>query len=899
LSKNNSHTDSETDSEKIDLKDQNNNFKSNLYGKPHKLKIRGQEIDFYIGTLATQSNISIILNQKSLSMLFTLDIAKEVEDSQSFSQFVVHFMTKSYAFGKIPNNQTRRENKHSERDILISRLIDRSIRPLINKNFHHASQLICTLLSYPVPNLISEGEEFFDVEFLAVLGSCIAVHLSSIPLTGTPIPCKMIQKSLNEIDLKANFDSETSFQESGNSEILDHEKENLEMNKKKERICFPFISEIDNGSLLDLFLSFNLNNGELIMVEAESREVSNEEIIDSIQLAREEVMKIGFFFRALSSLYKKKEIEVKNVNFDEIIEKNFGEMILSALNIAQKMPRNVEFNRIYGEICNFISQNPEFSSFEKDYLESSFMNVKRKKMYEKIKNSGKRIDGRGLDEIRQIEIAINPPFMESSHGSAIFRRGDTRALVSVILGAMYDEQIIETFDGDKKEKFILHYNFPPYATGDAYQLKTTNRREIGHGKLAFKAIRNLVPKRKSFPYTTRVCAEILSCDGSSSMATICASSIALMDAGVPVSECAAGIAIGISRDPSNDNYESENIFILKDLIGDEDHIGNMDFKIAGTKNGITALQMDVKDFGIKDSKTLALILEAGKNGYMEILEKIFNKISSHRIDMKKNAPSIIQIFIEKSFVKSIIGNRGETIKTICDVSGAKVDIDSSNQEHAIINIFGPNKKSVDKAEKIINDLILQPEVGKIYDGIIDKITDFGIFVKFLNDKIRGLIHERNCDGDRYDFYNRKKNLKIGETIKVKVLFISADGKVGLSIVEEENEMNQKNSPILEKKSLDAQKIIEDIVLSSSSKKNFSSSLDEQKIEQSSEEVDSNNGDNYKDKENLNLIIEENNSDKKDVDFDGEKVLIEEEIGAEVQEQKISKDEIKTQLFKFF
>ncbi len=855
----------------------------NFYGKPHKLKIRGQEIDLYIGTLATQSDMSLILNYKSVSLFFAFDISKEFEDQSGFSQFVVHFITKSYAVSKIPNNPTRRENKISERDVLISRLIDRSIRPLIHKNFNYASQLICTLLSYPVSTLISDGDEFFDIEFLAVLGASITIHLSSVPLNGIPIPCKVLmknkkdslqkkkQKIINKDDI--NFESEIHQKQENNDQMISESKENQE-SESKQIICFPFMSESQKFDL-DLFLSFN--EEELIMIEAEAKEVSNEEIVKAVSAARESVKKISMFLKALTPLYKKKKIEIIEPDslVTEIIEEKFGSLIEELLCIPSKTTRNLEFEKLNREINLFLSENHKNLVYSPEDFDLVLMTIKRKKMYKKIKETGKRIDGRGLNEIRKIDMSINPPFMESSHGSSIFKRGETRALVSVILGTMYDEQIVDGFESDKKERFILHYNFLPYATGEVYQLKNTNRREIGHGRLAFKAIKNLLPEKKIFPYTFRVCSEILSCDGSSSMATICAASIALMDAGVPISECAAGIAIGISKDldddfknSNNDSIRKNEIFILSDLIGDEDHIGNMDFKIAGTKKGITALQMDVKDFGIKNDQTLEMILEAGKTGYLEILDKIFKKISGHRIDMKKNAPSIIQIMIEKNCVKSIIGNRGETIKTICEVSGAKVDIDSSHPDHATINIFGPNKKSVDKAEKIINDLILQPEVGRIYDGLIDKITDFGIFVRFLNDKIRGLIHERNCEGDRYDFYNRKKSLKIGEPLKVKVLFISADGKVGLSIVEDDAEIDQKDSPIIGVKALNTQKIIDNIVLPASE----------------SACVSKQDGEDFFDKKNNETISKENNQ------IESEK---------EKQEQVFEPAKTKKEYFKFF
>jgi polyribonucleotide nucleotidyltransferase len=812
----------ETQKEKID---EVKSLKKAIYGEPHILCIRGRKINLYINSLATQSNMSIILNYKSLSLLFTVDISKDIDDQNS--SFVVHFMTKSYAFSKIPNNPTRRENsKTSERDILISRLIDRSIRPLINKNFNLGCQLICTLLSYPTQNLISEADEFFDIEFFSVLGSCIAMYLSSIPLNGLPIPIRIIMKNNDNLGSEADCNPENILKSKKENEekndllLKDNNYQNIDnqlicdKNKNKTHeddqiICFPFMSELNNFTM-DLFVSFN--NNELIMIEAESKEINYNKFIKAVDIARESIKNIEIFIKALGNLYKKDDIVLNDENskLKEIIIDEFSNKIFDLLFIQNKVTRNINFEKLYKEIKDFLSINHSDLIYTKHELDETLLYLKRKNLFKKIQKTNKRIDGRSVDEIREIDCETNLPFMESSHGSSIFRRkakknfieediinlkskseekfvkeSSTTALVSCVLGTMYDEQIIEGFESDRKERFILHYNFLPYATGDAYQLKNTNRREIGHGRLAFKALKNLLPEKKIFPYTFRLCSEILSCDGSSSMATICASSMAMIDAGIPLKECVAGIAVGLLKDPDDKLYNIDNIYILSDIIGDEDHIGNMDFKVAGTKNGITALQMDVKDFGIKDSETFERVLISGKNSYLKVLDKMLDEnFILSKLNIKKNTPSIIQIVVDKSYVKSIIGNRGETIKAISEMTGAKIDIDSSSQENATINIFGPTKKSVSKAEKIIQDLILQPEVGKIYDGTIDKITDFGIFVKFLNDKIRGLIHERNCEGDRYDFYNRKKNLKIGDSIKIKVLFISGDGKVGLSIVED-------------------------------------------------------------------------------------------------------------------
>ncbi len=620
-----------------------------------------------------------------------------------------------------------------------------------------------------------------------------------MPLSGIPIPCRVLMK-------KEDVSNE----------------ENNQNNLENKTICFPFISEIKNF-YIDLFLCFN--NEELIMIECESNQASKEEIISCISLAKEKIENIVLFIKNLAKIYKKNEINIQSIddNIKKQIFEEFNEKYIDALYSNSKFDRNNDLMILEKKIINFYKSkfNEDIST---NLLENIILYIKRKKYFNNLNNNSLRIDKRKLDEMRMLEMKANLNFMESSHGSGLFSRKPkynidlkdeiiknqdaTTALASVVFGNMHDEQLVEGFESDKKERFILHYNFLPYATGEAYQIKNTNRREIGHGRLAQKALKNLLPEKKTFPYTIRVCCEILSCDGSSSMATICASSIAIIDAGVPLSSLAAGISIGVIKDPDDKEYDLKDILILTDIIAEEDYIGNMDFKIAGTKKGITAIQMDVKDFGIKDNQTLDKILSEGIKNYNNIIDEMSDQILSVNKELKINVPSISQISIEKNFVKSIIGNRGETIKTISDVSGAKIDIDSSGNEFAIINIFGPNKKSIEKAEKIIQDLILQPEIGKIYDGIIDKITDFGIFVRFLNDKARGLIHERNCEGDRYDFYNKKKNLKTGDPIKIKVLFISSDGKVGLSIIDDSIESSNKTDKISDNNKIKNPDIIE-------------------------------------------------------------------------------------------
>ena len=776
-----------------------------LFGKSVELTIREQKIIIYYNGLASQSNASTLILCNGTAILSTLDIDDEHSEdiNEDFAPFSVHFLTKGYAFGRIPVGQSKREGKPSERDILLSRLMDRAIRPVIHHKFKKNSQLIVTLLSHPANSKNQTSD--LTVDFLALIGSAAAMTLSSMPLTGIPISTRIGEKN-------------------------------------GEFIFCPFGNELQK-STLDLFLTFA--NEEIIMFECEAKEIQKEKLIKAVEFARNEKRILEEFFSELKKLGREKtEVDGNNFNIKLIIRRKFIKEIQSLLSIANKTERNLAFKKLENKIVNEISNSD--SSITKNKILQDFGEVKKDLMKSKIFETGLRIDGRKYDEIRSLSMMIDVPFMQSSHGSALFTRGDTRALVSTVLGTAYDEQIVDGFEIDKKERFILHYNFLPYAVGEASQLKSPNRREIGHAKLASKALRSLIPEKHVFPYTIRVSSEILSCDGSSSMATICGASMAMMDAGIPMTSCAAGIAMGVVVK----SREKNEIMILTDIVADEDHLGDMDFKIAGTQNGITALQMDVKDFGIKDEAILSKIIEDGFIGYNKILDAMNENLANRIHSVKHNAPSIFQMMIEKSQIRSVIGNRGETVRTICEMSGARVDVDPGT---GIVSIFAQNKASVDKAKEIIEDLILQPEVGKIYSGIVEKVTDFGIFVKFLRDKSRGLIHEKNCDGDRYEFYNLKKSLRSGDDIKIKVLFISSDGKIGLSMVDEEQRSVKNETHSSENGSDDELKTKEKTFKNSNYNK-----VEEREIVEISEEKKENRDD---DADILSILNKETNDDK--------------------------------------
>ena len=712
-----------------------------------KIKIRDEYATIYFNCLATQSNASVLLVYKLVSILCTVDVSNQAEEPTDFAQLTVHFLTKSYAFSRIPNGPNKREGKSSERDILISRLIDRTIRPMIHGSFQKVAQLICTLLSHHTTTTSTD----IDIEFLSVLASVAAVQLSSIPLIKTPFGCR--------IGMKEN-----------------------------DFIFCPYIRELQR-SPLDLFLSFA--GDDLIMMECEAKNVEKEVIVKAVSFARQKKVEIE---EALFSIHQfgktKLELHQESRKIQRVAKVRYGKAIEKLLEIPYKTERNSKFQSLQAKIISEM-MDEDFDLSKEEISKAFFLNKKRA-MRDKIFNTGIRIDGRQITEIRNVSARMNVPFMPSSHGSALFCRGQTNALVSVILGTSYDEQTVDGFETDKKERFILHYTFPPYATGETSQLKTPNRREVGHAKLAFKALKNFIPDKNIFPYTVRVSSEVLSCDGSSSMATICGATLAMIDAGVPLNRCIAGIAIGVVIHPTN----QEEILLLSDLIGDEDHLGDMDFKVAGTTEGITALQMDVKEFGIKNDQVLSDILERGSEGIKHIIGIMNEEIEIQKSVIKKHTPLIFRMTVDKNQAKIIIGNRGDTIRTLSEMSGARIDVDSST---CVISIFANNSNSINKAKQMIEDLILQAEVGKIYDdGIVEKITDFGVFVKFLDNKMRGLIHEKNCENERYAYHNWKKCLCVGNKTKIRVVFISADGKIGLAPIfsdeKLENDSNNKPEP---------------------------------------------------------------------------------------------------------
>lgn len=711
-----------------------------LLGQAIRIKVRNEYATLYFDSLASQSNVSVLIVYRLVSILCTIDIGSVIDASVDFTQLTVHFLTKSYAFSRIPSGPTKREGKATERDILVSRLIDRTIRPLIDSNFQKSIQLICTLLSHHTSVTATD----IDLEFLSVLASIAAIRLSSVPLISTPFGCRIAMKG-------------------------------------EEFIFCPYIKELQK-SPLDLFLSFA--NDEVIMIECEAKNLDKSVIVNAVSFAKQKKAEIENVLTALEPFKREKfSVTIENKKIQRIIRVKYGSKIELLLEIPDKVQRNNKFDELEREISMSLIGD-DFDITIEDISKALFT-VKKSMMHSKVFETSKRIDGRKIDEIRAISARMNVPFMPSSHGSSMFCRGKTNALVSVILGTAYDEQAIEGFESEKKERFILHYTFPPYATGDVSQIKTPNRREIGHAKLAFKALRNFIPEKNVFPYTIRVASEILSCDGSSSMATICAATLAMIDAGVPLESCVAGIALGVVV-----NKEKDEILLLSDLIGDEDHLGDMDFKVAGTVSGITALQLDVKEFGIKSDKVLDDILTRGMSGIKQIIDIMSQEIEFKKTVVKKNAPLIYQMSVDKNQSKMIIGNRGDTIKTLCEVSGARIDVDSGT---GIVSIFANNKEIIDRAVQMIKDLILQAEVGKVYDdGIVEKITDFGIFVRFLSDKMLGLLHEKNCDNDRYAFLNLKRSVRIGCKIKVRVIFISADGKIGLSPVFEDKQENDNS-----------------------------------------------------------------------------------------------------------
>ncbi len=683
--------------------------------KIHKeeININGKKITLETGKIARQADGAVLVTCGETVVIGTAVGAKKINEGQDYFPLSVNYQEKYYAAGKIPGGYFKREARPTEAETLISRLIDRPIRPLFPSGFMNEVQLLPTVLSY-------DGENQPDI--LSIIASSTALAISGLPFQG-PIAASRVGY------------------------------------KNKKYLLNPSPAELKESEL-DLVVAGTKD--AVLMVESETSGLSEKIMLDAVKFGHENFVPIIKAIESLAKKASKPKWEIEETDHTKIKKKitsTFELDLRKAFKEIDKKKRSTAISEIETKCKEMfledenVTENQamtQLKSLEKDIVRTAILKDK------------KRIDGRGLSDVRQIKCEVG--VLPRAHGSALFTRGETQALVVTTLGTSDDEQRVESLDGMQKSNFMLHYNFPPFSVGECGRVGT-GRREIGHGKLAWRAINSSLPKKENFPYTLRVVSEITESNGSSSMATVCGTSLALMDAGVPLKEPVAGIAMGLIK-------EGDKFSVLSDILGDEDHLGDMDFKVAGTKDGITSLQMDIKITGIT-FEIMEQALAQAKEGREHILGEMGKALKSSRKEFSKHTPKMETLKVDKKEIATVIGKGGATIREIVETSGAKVDVKDTGE----VTVAAPDEESRKKAIDFIKNLIAKPEVGKIYKGKVVKIMEFGAFVNFLG-KQDGLVHISELAGKRVAKVTDV--VKEGDEVSVKVLGFDR-GKVKLSI----------------------------------------------------------------------------------------------------------------------
>ncbi len=668
------------------------------------------------GKIARQADGAVLVKMGKSVVLCTAVGARKPKTGIDFFPLTVHYQDKWYAAGKFPGGFFKRESRPSEREVLTSRLIDRPIRPLFPDNFHNEVQIICTTISY---------DPDCNPDILAIIGASAALAISGIPFE-QPIGAARVGY------------------------------------KNGEYILNPSVAELADGSTLDLVVAGTKD--AVLMVESTAQQLSEEIMLGAVTFGHKSFQPIIKAIKELAKEVGNTEWKIELEDNSEIAKlvKGIAETkIRKAYALVDKQERRTALDAIKDEVKKSLVEEKELDEvrvgscikdLEKDIVRTQMLKTK------------KRIDGRTEEEIRQIVCELD--LLPSVHGSALFTRGETQALVVTTLGTGDDEQVVDDLEGDRKDRFMLHYNFPPYSVGECGRLGAPGRREIGHGKLAFRAINPLIPSKEKFPYTIRVVSEITESNGSSSMASVCGASLSLMAAGVPLPAPVAGIAMGLI-------LEGKDYVVLSDIMGDEDHLGDMDFKVAGTAEGITALQMDIKISGIT-TEIMDQALTQAKAGRLHILGRMAEAVTESRAQISSNAPQINSFKIPKDKIGALIGPGGKVIKDIIEKTGVKIDI----SDDGVVNVASTSGEAMAAAIERINDIVAVPEIGKIYTGTVTRIVDFGAFVAIMKDT-EGLLHVSEMSATRVN--HPKDILKEGDKIQVKVLNVESNGKIKLSL----------------------------------------------------------------------------------------------------------------------
>ena len=673
----------------------------------------GEKLTLETGKIARQADGAIIATCGETVVLATAVGAKKVNPDVDYFPLSVNYQEKYYAAGKIPGGYFKREARPTESETLISRLIDRPIRPLFPDEFKNEVQVLPTVISYDKEN---------EADVLSIIASSAALAISGMPFLG-PVGASRV----GFIDGKY---------------VLNPSKKDLENSK------------------LDLVVAGTKD--AVLMVESEANGLTEQQMLDAVKFGHEGFVPVIKIIEDLAKECKKPDWVVEKKDLSEIkkkLEKEFTKDLKKAFSIKDKQERSNLISDVTEKAKKLYEENENFSELD---VMQELKNIEKSIVRTDILKNKNRIDGRGLADVRPImcEVGILPRV----HGSALFTRGETQAIVTTTLGTSDDEQRIESLDGLQRERFMLHYNFPPFSVGETGRIGT-GRREIGHGKLAWRAIKSSLPSKENFPYTFRIVSEITESNGSSSMATVCGSSLALMDAGVPIKEPVAGIAMGLIK-------EGDDFSVLSDILGDEDHLGDMDFKVAGTKDGITSLQMDIKITGIT-FEIMEQALNQAKDGRVHILGEMNKALAKSRSGVGKHTPKMEKITVDKKDIATVIGKGGATIREIVEKSGAKVDVN----DEGVVTVAAPDEDSRNKAMQMIKDLTAKAELNKIYNGKVMKIMEFGAFVNFLG-KQDGLVHISELADKRVAKVTDV--VKEGDEVKVKVIGFDR-GKVKLSI----------------------------------------------------------------------------------------------------------------------
>ena len=665
------------------------------------------------GKIARQATSSIIVTIDNLVVLTTMVAKKEADPAKDFFPLAVFYQEKFYAAGKIPGGYFKREARPTELETLTSRLIDRPIRPLFPEDFKNEIQIFCTVLS---------ADKSIKPDIASLIGASAALYVSGVPFQG-PLGAARV----GFID--SNY------------------------------VLNPSPQELEN-SLLDMVVAGT--EDAVLMVESEASELSEDLMLGSVLYGHQEMQKV---IKACSDLRAKVnptqwelEEDIAGTEYNTKIADTYTDEISQAFKIADKADRVEAVNTIKE---NILKEYEEFDEIEISKVMSAFKSVEKDVVRKSILSNEARIDGRDRDTVRPIYVETN--ILPSTHGSSLFTRGETQAIVTATLGSTRDAQRIEGLNGEESNPFMLHYNFPAYSVGEIGMPLGPKRREIGHGNLAKRAIKAVLPNSEEFGYTLRVVSEITESNGSSSMASVCGTSLSLMDAGVPITNPVAGIAMGLIK-------EENDFAVLTDILGDEDHLGDMDFKVAGTKDGVTALQMDIKVKGIT-AEIMETALEKAKSARMHILEKM-NAVISQPKELSENTPAMKKITVHQDKIKEIIGKGGAVIKSMQTETGASVDV----TDDGVVSIFGEPQSIMQAALDIIEGIIEDPELNKIYEGKVVKVVDFGAFVNILPGK-DGLLHISEISSERVE--NVSDVLSVGDVIRVKLIGFDR-GKMKLS-----------------------------------------------------------------------------------------------------------------------